>query len=248
MTVSGFAQSIYESGAYAESNEDWHDEDAPYKAREILTLLRRNNVSFRRCVDVGCGAGGVLRILASAFDAEYIGFDIAPLAIKRANEHATPNLSFRCENFLERGDVADVDLILCNDVFEHVPDYLGFVTRLGDRCPSPTRVVFNIPLEMNLLHVLTNRHVYNRQRIGHLHYFTRETAIATLTDCGFDLIDSFYSYPGLHMPHTRRSLAKRLAKIPRAALYLVPGGWGEKLIGGASLLVLASKRRPSLFA
>jgi SAM-dependent methyltransferase len=240
-------QSIYESGSYAETNTDWHAEDAPYKAQQLLKLLKRNQVTFRRCVDVGCGSGGVLRILASAISAEYIGFDIAPLAIERARRQGGRDITFRCENFVDCTDIADIGLVVCNDVFEHVPDYLGFLTQLGERAPRSSRYAFNIPLEMNLLHILANRHVHNRKRIGHLHYFSRATALATLSDCGFNVLDSFYTYPGLHMPHTSRSLLKQLAKIPRAALYLAPGGLGEKLLGGASLLVLAEKTRPSLF-
>lgn len=240
-------QSIYESGEYAQNNADWHEEDAPYKVQQLRQLIRRNRVEFRRCVDVGCGTGSVLHILAQEFDAEYIGFDVAPVAIERAQRQAGPGVSFRCGDFTECSDLGDIDLVLCNDVFEHVPDYLGFLTRLGERAPRARLYAFNIPLEMNLLHILMNRHVYNRERIGHLHYFSRETALATLDDCGFRTIDSFYTYPGLHMPHTSRSLVKRLAKIPRAALYMLPGGLGEKLLGGASLLVLATKSKPSLF-
>src|SRR5205823_11304033 len=84
------AASIYESGAYAEKNTDWHEEDAPYKAHQLLKLFARNRIRFTRCVDVGCGTGGVLRILAREVAAEYIGFDVAPLAIERARQHAGP--------------------------------------------------------------------------------------------------------------------------------------------------------------
>lgn len=240
--------SIYETGEYALANADWHEEDAAYKAQQLLKLIHRNHVEFRRCVDVGCGTGGVLDLLAQEFDAEYIGFDVAPLAIRLAQRHARRNVSFRCADFTACSDLDDIGLVLCNDVFEHVPDYLGFLTRLGESAPHARWYAFNVPLEMNLLHILSNRHVYNRKRIGHLHYFTRETALATLADCGFVAADSFYTYPGLFMPHTSRSLAKRLAKIPRASLYMLPGGVGEKLLGGASLLVLAKKSRPSRFS
>ena len=93
---------------------------------------------------------------------------------------------------------------------------------------------------MNLLHILMNRHVYNRKRIGHLHYFSRETALATLAiaDSGQSTVST--PSPDCTCPYVAQP-GEATAKIPRAALYMLPGGLGEKLLGGASLLVLATK-------
>ena len=126
------------------TNADWRKEDAPYKAQQLRQLIKRNGVAFRRCVDVGCGTGSVLHILAAEFDAEYIGFDVAPAAIELAQRNARPNVSFRCGDYTAGSDLGDIDLVLCNDVFEHVPDYLGFLTRLASapRVHGCTRSTF----------------------------------------------------------------------------------------------------------
>jgi hypothetical protein len=56
----------YVNGSYYARHPGWHDEDAAWKAREIAALLRRNDVTPRRVVEVGSGSGGVLAGLQRA--------------------------------------------------------------------------------------------------------------------------------------------------------------------------------------
>jgi len=226
---------LYTTGAYRINNPDWHLQDAPYKARCISKLLKEEQVVFSSCVDVGCGVGGVISVLAQHFDAEFTGFDISPSAIDEAKNRFDGH-RFR----FVQGDVLEADttwdLVLCLDVFEHVLDYLRFLTKLKR---IGGRFVFHIPLEMNMVHLLTDRQVHKRKIGGHLHFFSRATALQALEDSGYQIQAERLTYGGLFQPHSFRSLGKLLLKIPRAIITAVSARLSAKLLGGASLLVLA---------
>jgi hypothetical protein len=75
-----------------------------------------------------------------------------------------------------------------------------------------------------------------RQQAGHLHYFTKETALATLRDTGYDVVDWFYTAGAIANP---RSVKARLASWPRRLLSGINQDWVVRVLGGYSLLVLA---------
>ena len=126
------------------------------------------------------------------------------------------------------------DLVLLLDVFEHVEDYMGFLRslrRLG------RKFIFHIPLDMTVQMVLRDEPVMRvRKTVGHLHYFSRNTALATLRDTGYEVEDWFYS-------DTRtaayRSWGQRLLKLPRRMLMKMAPDFAVRLLGGNPLTVLA---------
>jgi ubiquinone/menaquinone biosynthesis C-methylase UbiE len=51
---------MYVSGEYLQNNPMWHVEDSPWKAKQILKILGRNNIAPGTICEVGCGAGEIL--------------------------------------------------------------------------------------------------------------------------------------------------------------------------------------------
>ncbi|MGF1612316.1 MAG: class I SAM-dependent methyltransferase [Kiloniellales bacterium] len=194
----------YRDGDYLEKVPEWHAGDAPWKAGKVLTILQRNAIEPRTLCDVGCGAGDVLANLQKGLgpDVQLTGYDISPQAIRLCAAKANERLTFKQGNFLEDSGET-FDLVLLLDVFEHVQDYLGFLTRLRSRAHW---FVFHIPLDLNVQALLQRSRpmLEMRQHYGHLHYFTAETALATLADCGYVVKDSFFTWDaeidGLYKP------------------------------------------------
>ena len=120
------------------------------------------------------------------------------------------------------------------DVFEHVDDYLGFLRLCKNKAKN---VIFHIPLDLSVQGILRNIPMVNRNSVGHLHYFMKETAIATLVDTGYEIVDSFYTAGMLELP--RKTLKAKLAFLPRKLMYNVNEDLAAKVFGGFSLLVLA---------
>jgi len=76
------------------------------------------------------------------------------------------------------------DLLLCIDVFEHIPNYLVFLEKLRNHAD---RFIFHIPLDLSVLTILRPaRLLKGRYGVGHLHTFNYELALAVLKDTGYE--------------------------------------------------------------
>lgn len=227
---------LYTTDAYSRANPDWHEEDAPWKAAQIARLLADYRVAVSRIVDVGCGAGGVLAGLQRALPPQctFAGYDVSPAAIARCQSKQNDRLSFINGDYLGlETEIADV--LLAVDVIEHVEDYFGFLRALRGRA---RKFVFHIPLDLHLSSVARVRPLLLvRQKVGHIHYFLRETALATLADTGYRLIAERYTAGGVELQ--TGSSRTILLRLPRRVLSRVAPHVAARWLGGFSLLVLA---------
>jgi SAM-dependent methyltransferase len=184
----------YVDGGYLEHAPDWHAGDAEWKAGKVLEMVERHGLAPRSICDIGCGSGDVLAQLHERMGAgvRFEGFDISPQAIALARAKRAPNLDFR-ELELSRPSSEVFDLVLSLDVFEHVPDYLSFLEQVKAR---GRHFIFHVPLDINAFSVLRKSDylMVMRKEYGHLHYFTLETALATLADTGYTVLDHFYTW------------------------------------------------------
>ena len=226
---------MYRDGQYMLANPTWHAEDAPWKARQVAGILEDNHVPVADLAEIGCGTGEILVQLAERFPtARFTGYDISPQAIEIARRRADDRLSFHLDDPLEH-PASDNDVVLVADVIEHVEDYVGFVRgvqRLG------TWKVFHIPLDLSVQSVARSSPILGlREGVGHIHYFTKDTALALLEDCGYKVRDWRYTASRLELPNQTRS--SRLMALPRRACFALNPDLTVRVLGGWSLLVLA---------
>jgi hypothetical protein len=235
LNLAGHSGSIYETGEYVERNPTYHVEDSSWKARHILQLLQRNSLQPRTICEIGCGAGEILKQLQSCLpaDTEFFGYDISPQAVELCRQRENERLRFYCED-LVKADTSSFDLLLCIDVFEHVPDYIGFLQDLRSKAQYE---IFHIPLDMSAQWVLRGRPILQeREQAGHLHYFMKDTALGALRDTGYEVLDWTYTPGAIDNP---RSIKARLAKWPRRLMMSMAPDFTVRMLGGYSLLVLA---------
>lgn len=226
-------ESFYTDGSYRENNPDWHAIDSRWKAELIASMLERNSVTFGSCVEVGCGAGQVLASLAELIPGRtYTGYDVSPDAAASWLPSRKLSVSYHLGDF--RATSENYDLLLLIDVFEHLEDYMGFLRSLSRRAQW---YVFHIPLEMHLSALLRDRQLHSRHQVGHLHYFSRATALATLADTGYHIVNEEYTYLSQETQEARRMLTN-LTNLVRAGMQSVSTDLAAKLLGGYSLLVL----------
>jgi hypothetical protein len=121
------------------------------------------------------------------------------------------------------------------DVFEHIEDYFCFLRKLR---PKGEYKIFHIPLDLSVQTVLRGTPLLKgRELVGHIHYFTKETALASLKDTGYEILDYFYT-PGL-IELATRDWKRLLLKLPRKWLFSLNKELTVKILGGFSLIVLA---------
>ncbi|HEX5958494.1 MAG TPA: class I SAM-dependent methyltransferase, partial [Hyphomicrobiaceae bacterium] len=86
---------MYETDRYADQNPSWHEEDAPWKAKHIENIIKKNVPSFQSICEVGCGTGEILLSLEKAFpQAHLYGYEVAPHAHQRAKLKETESVEF----------------------------------------------------------------------------------------------------------------------------------------------------------
>ena len=227
------ASSIYADGTYLRNNDSWHVEDSPWKASHIAAILARNAVHPQSICEVGCGAGEVLRQVSMKLpEAVCVGYELSPQAFELCKTRESASVSYRLENILDQ-DVF-YDCLLCIDVFEHVEDYMGFVRALR---PKATWKVFHIPLDLSVWGIVRSSMMSSRKVVGHLHYFVQETAVATLADCGYEIVDSFYTKALDDFP--AKTLRAKIMRLPRKILFWMAPDLAARLMGGYSYMVLA---------
>jgi hypothetical protein len=132
-------------------------------------------------------------------------------------------------------DDAYFDIVMAIDVFEHVEDYFGFLRKLK---PKGDYKIFHIPLDLSVQKVLRSWPIIKaRKNLGHIHYFTKETALETLIDTGYEIVDYFYTAGSLVSPNQK--WRARLMTAPRKFAYSLNKELTVRILGGYSLLVLA---------
>ena len=98
--------------------------------------------------------------------------------------------------------------------------------------------IFHIPLDLSVQSVLRSTPILKlRREVGHLHYFTKETALLTLEHAGYEVVDYFFTATAVELPD--RGWKANLMKLPRRLLNAVSPDWAARLFGGYSLMVLA---------
>lgn len=238
-------ETLYTEGGYLDRHPTWHVEDAAWKARWIAKALAQQAISPNRCFEIGCGAGEVLRQLSLLYpENKFEGYDVSPQAFRLAEPRATDRLTFTLGDAFELIRPGDYDTALAIDVFEHVEDYYGFLRRLK---PLATIKVFHIPLDMSALAVALGNENFARRVTGHLHYYSKDSALATLEACGYEVL-SWHFTDTFTLPfrnlHKGGQFARKLLKViglglPRGALWLAYPALCARLLGGCSLLVVA---------
>lgn len=227
---------LYLDGSYWQMHPTWDAEDSSWKARQILEMVRRHNLKPATVCEVGCGAGEILRILKEnmAEEVSFWGSDVSPDAMEICRKKETDRLHFECANIFSIEGV-NFDLVLAIDVVEHVEDCFGLVRHIRS---MGRYKIFHFPLDLSVQGILRGVPMYVRKTVGHIHYFTKETALELLRDTGYDVIDSFYTGSSVDLPPRR--LISAVARLPRKLAFAVHKDLAVRILGGYSLLVLAA--------
>lgn len=226
----------YVSGAYLAANEDWHEGDAGWKARQVAHMLAAHRLAPDTICDIGCGTGGVLdelRLLVPG-NPKLAGYEVSSKALS-----LIPNERRRRIEFIGGSHDLDnrrFDLMLCLDVLEHVDDYYGFLRSARSKA---TLAIFHIPIEIAITTVLRPGPILETsRRVGHIHHFNQVTALEALRYSGYSIIDSFHTIPALEQP--AGGVRQRFGRAARIAAAKISLNLAARVMTGFPLLVLCA--------
>jgi cyclopropane fatty-acyl-phospholipid synthase-like methyltransferase len=200
-------------------------------------MLKKRNLTPHTICEVGCGVGEVLKELQKLLDDQSVfwGYDISPQAIASCTPKTNERLHFKLADIRQERHVF-FEMLLVLDVFEHVEDSFGFLRALKEKGENK---IFHIPLDLSLQTVLrSNGLLHTRDLFGHIHYYTKETALRTLQDTGYKILDYFYTARAVEMGGD--ALRKKMLHFPRKLFFMANQDLAARILGGFSLLVLAA--------
>jgi SAM-dependent methyltransferase len=229
------SKDFYTSGEYLAHNPTWHAEDSAWKASQILGMLNRHGLRPRTVCEVGCGVGEVLRELHDRMTHRptFVGYEISPQAFALAAPRSSQRLAFRLGDALD--DDERFDLILLIDVIEHVEDYFSLLRGLRGRSGH---TILHIPLELCVISVLLDTPMtFSRDRLGHVHFFTRDIALEMLRGLGYEILD--WRFTAASSQYPRGSWKLRVVERARRVAFPLNQTAAVRILGGYSLLVLA---------
>ena len=199
--------------------------------------IAKNNIYFHCAAEIGCGAGIILKNLSRNYeDARFFGYEISPDAMKLWTDD-NPRVILSSKDFHSQSRNFDVLLII--DVVEHIEDYMGFLRSIRKRA---TFFVFHIPLELSAQQLIRDIQLHTRATYGHIHYFSKATALATLVDTGFHVLDYFYTNANKQYASIHSDLRMKMVNMVRDVLFSFSPDLTVKLLGGYELMILAKAR------
>lgn len=231
--MSSLAQ-IYQDGTYASKNSAFGDDNSEMKIDKALEAVRRYGLTPQTIAEVGCGGGAILLGAAEALNVtSAVGIEPMPEAYAVAKSRETNQVTFRNET-IDAVSHGDFDLVLCFDVFEHIENYFSFLRNLRN---VGKNFLFHIPLDMNAQMVARGKPIQRvRDEVGHIHYFSKDSAFATLKECGYHIGGYFYTC-GADGNYSGKLF--RLMKYPRKIGFALNPDLSVRILGGYSLMVWA---------
>lgn len=218
-------------------DSQWHDLDTRWKADTVQRVLERHGIRPHSICDIGCGTGAVLEAIAERSPClRLVGYEPSSEALSLAPEEP------RRRSTLVHGpstiDNDTFDVLLCLDVFEHVENPFEFLRAIRSKAPL---ALFNIPLDLTVLNACRPSVLIKlRERIGHLHYFTAETALSLLSETGYSVVSATYS--DSISDESQGSRGHRLMQTVRRKAAALSPALTARFLGGLSLFVLAETR------
>ncbi len=162
-----------------------------YRGQLADRLVADFKLKEKRIVEIGCGRGDFLRLLADLGGNECVGYDPS-FDAENDPPPSHPNVTIRSEDYGPRHRGFDAEFVCCRHVLEHINEPFGFVRSVHGTIKggSTTAVYFEVP---NALYTLKHLGIWDLI-YEHCLYFTPAALDALFRRAGFHPIrvDSVY--------------------------------------------------------
>jgi len=169
-------------------------------ADNYYNLDRKEMLDFisgqpEKILEAGCGSGNFGAALKEKFDAEITGIELFESAAREASKKLDKVI---CGNLEEKIDSAEnnyYDLIVFNDVLEHLYDPWNVLKKAATKLCKGGKVMASIP---NIRHLYTMFDIVIKKDFKytdagildktHLRFFTKKSIIRMFDECGYKII------------------------------------------------------------
>lgn len=226
----------YLSLNYLESNPTWDSEDAPWKIALVRKMLCKHKIHPNSVYEIGCGSGACLVELGKYYpQTDMYGYDISPSASSFWERNSTDKVKFKLADVLKAPPFS-CDVILVLDVLEHLVDPYVFLQAVRGNAKY---FIFHIPLDLSSMSVMREKPLLHvRNKVGHIHYFTKKLATALIEEGGYSILDAQYTRAAYHAP-VRSWKTWVVRPVRFIAEVLFGKDLAVRILGGETLLILA---------
>jgi|GEM_PF-5256771 len=98
--------------------------------------------------------------------------------------------------------------------------------------------IYHIPLDLSVSSVLNDSFIKDRRNLGHVQYFSFQSAIACLQDTGHVILDYFFKDVGMYYYEQSLTLKRTIANLPRRILAFFNIALAAKIFGRYSIMIL----------
>jgi len=194
-------------------------------ARDLAARwVRDYDLATRTVLEIGCGKGEFLVMMAEAGAGHCIGIDpgVHPERIESTHPE---RLEWIVDFYSEAYGHLDTDAVICRHTLEHIPDVAGFMTMIrsaiGDR--TDTVVLFELPDVQRILDEVAFWDVYYE----HCSYFSVGSLARLFRSTGFEVLDLSLEYGGQYL-----LIEARPSTVPARGRPLSAEGDMDRLVRG----------------
>jgi hypothetical protein len=155
-------------------------------------LVERHGLFGSRILEIGCGKGDFLRIIASVAQGTGVGYDpaVGPGAFSEDSSGHPPDVILLEEPYTADVDV-EAELVVCRHTLEHIADVRGFVSMVAESFRGRRPVLFiEVPDTARILAEGAFWDIYYE----HCSYFTAPTLAWLLQQSGMEVLHQRLAY------------------------------------------------------
>ena len=208
--------------------------------RIIKSVLRKNKLTQKKMLEIGCGRGNVVESLR---EAGYTCIGVDRAEIQSEKEYLFFGIDF---DALSPTIKEETEVILLCDVLEHIPNPEEFLVRIQDTFPHAKHILVTVPARKELW---SNYDEY----YGHMTRYARQSLRNVLEGAGYQMTYVSYFFHVLFVPAYILTLLKQnrnivvhppvgIMKVVHrilAALFVVEQKFLPDAVRGTSLVCLA---------
>lgn len=159
-----------------------------YLTRISEGLIELHGLRGKKLMEIGCGKGDFINLLADLADASGVGVDPA----YSDGRQTSSRLTFHKEFYASKHGQLEPDFICCRHTLEHIHDTRGFMQLIRDSIPEGRQpaVFFEVPEISRILDVPAFWDIYYE----HCSYFSPGSMARLFRRTGYDVTDLRLDY------------------------------------------------------
>lgn len=127
-----------------------------------------------------------------------------------------------------------MDIVFCMDVIEHLEEPYQLFRSLREKT---LYLIIHLPLEQSICHLLLKKPSTSYINLGHLHFFSWETANILIKHSSFEIVDYQFTSPAISLKILSKDI-KKFYHLFRYSVYKINPSLAAILFGGSVMLLL----------